>query len=161
MLDCRPNFNHKARGLVSQHHWIFDHKVCNSAMLPIVNIWSTDPNGVHLEQNICKNGRIWHRGEESGCLQSFSEMYLICALIQLWSAFYHWVLVRVWGGVPAQIKKKNNNKKCTVLAVKIQKLKKQQNKSSFCFISYQPEVSRRVQHSGKIFFCHDECVRKK
>lgn len=81
MLDSRPNFHHPARGLVSQHHWIFDHKVCNSAMLPIVNIWSTDPNGVHLDQNIFKNRWIWKwtwRWEVRMCSVIFWNVLNLC-----------------------------------------------------------------------------------
>lgn len=52
--------------------------------------------------------------------------------------------------------------KFEVLAVKIQKLKiNEAIKRSFYFGSYQPEVSRRVKHSGQIFLCHDECVGAK
>lgn len=38
MLDLLANFQHPARGLVSQHHWTLDHKPSNPAMLPVVDI---------------------------------------------------------------------------------------------------------------------------
>lgn len=46
-----------------------------------------------------------------------------------------------------------------MLAVKVQKLKiNEPIKWGFYLGSYQPEVSRRVKHSGQIFLCHDESV---
>lgn len=70
------------------------------------------------------------------------------------NGFYHWVRVLVRGGVPA-----TDSEGDKVLAVKVQKLKiNEPIKWGFYLGSYQPEVSRRVKHSGQIFLCHDESV---
>ena len=52
VLDCRPDLHHPSWRLVPQNHWLCEHKVPDSAMLPVVNVWATDSNRVHLEQNL-------------------------------------------------------------------------------------------------------------
>lgn len=52
VLDLWANFHHSPCSLVSQDHWLLEHKVSNSAMLPVMHVWSTDPHRVHVQQNI-------------------------------------------------------------------------------------------------------------
>lgn len=47
--DRWANLQHAPRRLMSQHHRLLHHKVPNATVLPVMHVWATDSNGVHLE----------------------------------------------------------------------------------------------------------------